>query len=185
MVEGLSAPRLPHEPVVAVIGDGDPRGPDAHRVLEGHANSVQSVVWSDDRRYALSGANDHTVRLWDVETGRCLRVFSGHTVRVWVVAWSADQRCAFSGDQKGNVRVWDLSEFVTEARAPEVLAPTLPTTLETKIYLAPVARSILLMRSDRPSLTYSASPTIATAIGPSSPAASGFFAPSVRLTSVI
>jgi len=34
MVEGLSAPRLPHEPVVAVIGDGDPRGPDAHRVLE-------------------------------------------------------------------------------------------------------------------------------------------------------
>src|SRR5438093_592580 len=34
MVEGLSAPRMPHDPVVAVIGDGDPRGPDAHRVLE-------------------------------------------------------------------------------------------------------------------------------------------------------
>src|SRR5213592_2115771 len=34
MVEGLSAPRMPHDPVVAVIGDGDPRAPDAHRVLE-------------------------------------------------------------------------------------------------------------------------------------------------------
>src|SRR5947207_6825565 len=34
MVEGLGGARLPHEPVVAVIGDGDPRGPDAHRVLE-------------------------------------------------------------------------------------------------------------------------------------------------------
>src|SRR5436190_17103479 len=34
MVEALGAARLPHEPVVAVIGDGDPRGPDAHRVLE-------------------------------------------------------------------------------------------------------------------------------------------------------
>ena len=34
MVEGLNASRIPHDPVVAVIGDGDPRGPDAHRVLE-------------------------------------------------------------------------------------------------------------------------------------------------------
>jgi uncharacterized protein (TIGR00725 family) len=27
-------PRPPRQPVVAVIGDGDPRGPDAHRLLE-------------------------------------------------------------------------------------------------------------------------------------------------------
>ncbi len=27
-------PRPPRPPVVAVIGDGDPRGPDAHRILE-------------------------------------------------------------------------------------------------------------------------------------------------------
>ena len=31
MAEGLAEPRVP---MVAVIGDGDPRGPDAHRVLE-------------------------------------------------------------------------------------------------------------------------------------------------------
>ena len=39
------------------------------------------------------------------------------------VAWSADQRRAFSGDYSGGIRVWDLSEFVTEAPAPEAPAP--------------------------------------------------------------
>ena len=84
------------------------------------------MAWSADQRHALSGSDDKTVRLWDVETGRCLRVLEGHTDEVRSVAWSADQRRAFSGDTNGGIRVWDLSEFVTEARAPEAPAPALP-----------------------------------------------------------
>ena len=56
-----------------------------------------SVAWSADQRRALSGSADKTVRLWDVETGRCLRVLEGHTDGVLSVAWSADQRRALSG----------------------------------------------------------------------------------------
>ena len=40
---------------------------------------VTCVAWSTDQRRALSGSTDMTVRLWDVETGRCLRVLEGHT----------------------------------------------------------------------------------------------------------
>jgi hypothetical protein len=36
-------PRRARPPVVAVIGDGDPRGPDAHRILEG-AEEVGSLL---------------------------------------------------------------------------------------------------------------------------------------------
>ena len=77
------------------------------------------MAWSADQRRALSGSWDKTVRLWDVETGRCLRVLEGHTDAVMSVAWSADRRLAFSGDADGGIRVWDLSPFVTQDRAPE------------------------------------------------------------------
>ena len=67
-----------------------------------------SVAWSADQRRALSGSDDKTVRLWDVETGRCLRVLEGHTDSVWSVAWSADQRRALSGSGDKTVRLWDV-----------------------------------------------------------------------------
>jgi small GTP-binding protein len=95
------------------------------RTLKGHTGGVLSVVWSADCRHALSGSRDNTVRLWDVETG-CLCLLEGHMSPVLSVAWSADGRRAFSGDENGGIRVWNLSEFVTEAQAPKVIAPALP-----------------------------------------------------------
>jgi small GTP-binding protein len=66
------------------------------------------VAWSPDGRRALSGANDNTVRLWDVETGRCTRLLEGHTDRVLSVAWSPDGRRALSGADDKTVRLWDV-----------------------------------------------------------------------------
>ena len=96
------------------------------RVLGGHRDGVLSVAWCADQRRALSGDYRGDVRLWDVETGRCLRVLKGRAVEALSVGWSADQRRAFCGDRFGGIWVWDLSEFVTDARAPEAPALDLP-----------------------------------------------------------
>ena len=58
-----------------------------------------------DRRRALSGSDDSTVRLWDVETGHASGVLEGHEHPVMVVAWGTDQRHVYSGDSRGGVRV--------------------------------------------------------------------------------
>jgi small GTP-binding protein len=78
-------------------------------VLKGHDHDVYSVAWSTNHAQALSGSRDGTVRLWDLETGRCLRVFNGHTDWVWSVAWSTDQRRALSSGADKAIRLWDVT----------------------------------------------------------------------------
>ncbi len=51
---------------------------------------------------------DHTVRLWDVETGQELRVFRGHANAVLGVALSPDGMRALSVSFDSTVRLWDV-----------------------------------------------------------------------------
>lgn len=45
------------------------------RTLIGHTRPIRSLSWSSDGHLLLSSADDDTVRLWEVHSGRCLRTF--------------------------------------------------------------------------------------------------------------
>ena len=74
----------------------------------GHTNYVRSVEWSANGRRALSGSDDNIVRLWEVESGQCLRVLEGHSKSVNSVAWRADSRLLLSGSVDETIRLWDV-----------------------------------------------------------------------------
>ena len=65
------------------------------------------TVLADGRR-ALSGSDDRTLRLWDLETGAELRRFEGHTRWITSVTVLADGRRALSGAYDLTLRLWDL-----------------------------------------------------------------------------
>jgi len=47
------------------------------RTLKGHTGSVWSVSISPDGRYAISGSEDNTIKVWDMEKGQLIASFSG------------------------------------------------------------------------------------------------------------
>jgi len=63
----------------------------------GHAGKVKSVTFSPDGRYALSGSEDHTIKLWEVSTGKEIRTFKGLSQYVHSVAFSPNGEYILSG----------------------------------------------------------------------------------------
>ncbi|MFD4831195.1 protein kinase [Streptomyces uncialis] len=63
---------------------------------------------SPDGGYVLSAGYDHTLRLWDVRTGRCAHVLDGHPTSVTDVLFTADGRNALSTDARPAIRLWEF-----------------------------------------------------------------------------
>jgi WD40 repeat protein len=76
------------------------------------------VAFSPDGRLLASGSDDHTVKLWDVETGQEVRTLRGHTDWVWSVAFSPDGRLLASGSGTSTVKLWDVASRVAGSAHP-------------------------------------------------------------------
>jgi WD40 repeat protein len=85
-----------------------PLRPQCLRTLQGHADGVRSVSVSPDGRRAISGSDDKTLRVWDMETGQCLLTLEDHAYGVLSVRVSPDGRRAVSGSSDNTLRVWDF-----------------------------------------------------------------------------
>jgi WD40 repeat protein len=43
------------------------------KTLQGHTNQVWAVAFSPDGQTLASGSSDETIKIWDIETGKCLQ----------------------------------------------------------------------------------------------------------------
>jgi WD40 repeat protein len=78
------------------------------RSFIGHQSSVESVVFSQNGKIALSGSADGTLKLWEVDSGNVLRTFDGHQGMVTSVALSPDGNAALSGSWDGTMKLWNV-----------------------------------------------------------------------------
>ncbi|NUQ65362.1 MAG: hypothetical protein HUU20_23085 [Pirellulales bacterium] len=86
--------------------------------LEGHEAGVDSLAWSADGGWIVSGggvclgSSDYSVRVWDAESGRQLACLHGHAEPVRSVAFSADGRHIVSQALDGTLRIWEARSGV-------------------------------------------------------------------------
>ena len=78
------------------------------RTLNGHSNRVSAVAVTADGKRAISGSDDSTLKLWNLETGEELLTLNGHSNRVSAVAVTADGKRAISGSDDSILKLWNL-----------------------------------------------------------------------------
>jgi WD40 repeat protein len=60
-------------------------------------------------RYSiLSGSSDHTLKLWDVQSGQEVRTFKGHEDSVTGVCFAPGGKTILSGSDDHTLKLWDL-----------------------------------------------------------------------------
>ncbi|KAI0045960.1 WD40 repeat-like protein, partial [Auriscalpium vulgare] len=70
-------------------------------------NGIQSLEYSPDHNYIVSGSRHKSVQVWNAQTGYCLGIpLEGHTDRVDSVAYSPDGEHIVSGSWDKTIRVW-------------------------------------------------------------------------------
>jgi len=86
-----------------------PPGVNLVRTLRGHTGWIGRIAWSPDGRMLASPSEDNSIRLWDAETGECLRKLEGHTRGVVSVAFDSTGGMLASGGEDKAVKLWEVA----------------------------------------------------------------------------
>jgi len=78
------------------------------KILEGHTDEVVSAKFNNTGDKVVSASYDGTVRIWDVESGECLRVLEGHTDFVRSAEFDNSGDKVVSASDDGTVIIWDV-----------------------------------------------------------------------------
>lgn len=77
--------------------------------LVGHSDSVQSISFSPDYSFLVSGGDDKTIRFWDMSTYLETKTFE-NDAKVLSAAYSPDGERIASGAFDNNIKIWSVED---------------------------------------------------------------------------
>jgi WD40 repeat protein len=95
-------------------------------ILRGHTGPVRCLAYSPDGRWLVSGSDDLTIKVWNLEHGREYYKLCGHEDWVRAVAFSVDGKSLVSGSWDDTFRLWrfrgDVRSF-SAVRCKRIMSP--------------------------------------------------------------
>jgi WD40 repeat protein len=81
-------------------------------VLLGHSGPVKAIAFSNDNTKVVSGSDDKTARVWDLNDAKFpeLARFAEHTGSVTAVAFKSDGLQVVSGSADKSVKLWSVAD---------------------------------------------------------------------------
>lgn len=76
--------------------------------LEGHECFLQTVTWSPDGKYLVSGDDSGVIKLWDGITWEFIKDLDHHRDAVTSIAWSPDNLFMASASIDGTLKIWQV-----------------------------------------------------------------------------
>ncbi|MBU4256861.1 WD40 repeat domain-containing protein, partial [Patescibacteria group bacterium] len=87
------------------------------KIFSGHSDFVESVVFSPDGKYIISGSGDNTIRLWDISTGKCVKIFNKKDVdAVRKIIFSPNGKYIAFTDLGGIIKMLTISDGLLKRR---------------------------------------------------------------------
>jgi WD40 repeat protein len=79
-------------------------------IIEAHSALINSLDIGPQGLLLVSGSDDKTIKLWNVQTGQLLHRFTGHQGEVGTVAISPDGRRLVSGSSDRTIMAWNMEQ---------------------------------------------------------------------------
>ena len=82
--------------------------PTPAHVFKGNAGPIWSLAISKDGKNLALGANDGTVKFWDIAAERVVWTLNAHQAPIWAMALSPHGDFLATGSDDGQAKIWDL-----------------------------------------------------------------------------